>query len=978
MFFLRNDQRFLRRARRRVRGDRAAVFSEFAFLAPVLVMLISAMIEFASFWDARIMANHTAWTIGRQASVFGTNLDFFEKTPDFFEKGFSFDNEAVMKLLNPLNGVITGGIRPLLNRGRLTAALMMSTCSMGYFGASPSQLLGNFLKELARPVFELLTQGLGKIVEAQLKIESLMPEEKEEQEESPGFSFDSIKKKLLGWVNKTVIEDLVKKKALTPMMNFLAEKLDQWIEEKVVAYFDAKGLGTISNRSGRQLFCGISRVIMVGNIVTVREYGYSKSQKLTDVQHAFYDRNKLDFPQVFDKTATTDRYRVTKAGGWPPNQQSHGMIHVRVAWPFSTGWLFPVISGWRDAKADEAIRAVGSSYVFAQPRITNDNLLSSGATAFVDGDVPKLDTAEVAADFNMYLKMCAFAGDYRRCREQVEMQDGKPHASIAKTTPKYLKPNVFFYFLQRDNGEESGNKCVEDDLNFKLNHDGAIVKSLAEHTPDYIDSWCAITGQWGCQRSSRSYITWDGDVFRSRIEQHKGEEWLYIFGPDPNRAGWNGHDDSRESSGGPRHRYNFHVGCDLVKKHTQRQARFLDAPAGASEQYRQDLLKGIQGLPALNMANWASIYRGDGASLTNLEGKALKAAADVNALITKFERDLGTWVEEIRTQSDGGAGDSIDPNAMPEIEDAPDLSDPQAVKKWLKERIEKIKAETLPLYREIDKNVPGYNGIFSKPNAMVSRVYGSGRDRLLGAMEVDVVAALKEGAARVSDEVLVPGIFASEETLSKVVGARGFDLLGNKDAYLSQFSSCWAKNKRKIFPDLDDEDYRMLGEAIVRDGTFAKNSGSAGALTTYLFGLYTEKVFPELKKSGAWRIRAAAKATGMVGGGLLEYLRNHHSEPPFDIVRDGNYGLEALLKAHGGALEQVFAQYERERKYFVKLGSSSAVKAGTMSIWDLVFEGQRVTPDESEPVGSFGEGSDNDGQGDAWTRTPQGWRSGGK
>ena len=69
MFFIRKDTALLKRLKRRLGSPRASVFSEFAFLAPVMVLLLSAMIEMAAFWDTQVMAHHTAWQIGRIAAV---------------------------------------------------------------------------------------------------------------------------------------------------------------------------------------------------------------------------------------------------------------------------------------------------------------------------------------------------------------------------------------------------------------------------------------------------------------------------------------------------------------------------------------------------------------------------------------------------------------------------------------------------------------------------------------------------------------------------------------------------------------------------------------------------------------------------------------------------------------------------------------------------------------------------------------------
>ena len=57
------------RIRRRFTSSRASVYLEYAIVMPLAILLISTLIEFAAFWDAKVMANHTAWTCARIASV---------------------------------------------------------------------------------------------------------------------------------------------------------------------------------------------------------------------------------------------------------------------------------------------------------------------------------------------------------------------------------------------------------------------------------------------------------------------------------------------------------------------------------------------------------------------------------------------------------------------------------------------------------------------------------------------------------------------------------------------------------------------------------------------------------------------------------------------------------------------------------------------------------------------------------------------
>ena len=45
-------------------SPRGSVFSEFALVMPIVVLVCSAMLELVGFWDAQVMANHAAWRSG--------------------------------------------------------------------------------------------------------------------------------------------------------------------------------------------------------------------------------------------------------------------------------------------------------------------------------------------------------------------------------------------------------------------------------------------------------------------------------------------------------------------------------------------------------------------------------------------------------------------------------------------------------------------------------------------------------------------------------------------------------------------------------------------------------------------------------------------------------------------------------------------------------------------------------------------------
>ena len=419
----RNDGRRIERAKRRIASPRASVFTEFALVMPIVAMLCSAMIEIVGFWDAQVMANHAAWAVGRIVMVRGSDgLVFSNSLNEKSKTGIKGSSmpDVLKKMLNGLDTVIEGANK-FNNRGNITTMFLMSTCGIGYFGASPGKTLADGFTSLCKSVVKTVTEEIPKWIKEGVK--SKLPSFGKSDEGGIG-----------GFVKNLVngIVDKITESALKPVVNGLQKLLQKAFDgifgkdgAKIDSLFSGKGAAA---RYSRQMYGAASRIVRAKaktgkEVLVVTE--------MDDLQGGFlFAKNsnlgRLVYPEVYDKEGKTDGYFVTNAHGWPANNEGHAMIHVEVNWPYESGWLFPVVSGY-GTSASKAPVAKGHSMVFPQPNIQNEHLYSEGATAYQDGSytnnaaMAALD--DLAKEMKNYLKFVKFCMRYRICSETITLGD---------------------------------------------------------------------------------------------------------------------------------------------------------------------------------------------------------------------------------------------------------------------------------------------------------------------------------------------------------------------------------------------------------------------------------------------------------------------------------------------------------------------------------------------------------------------------
>ena len=156
----RNDGARVAQAKRRMVSSRASVFVEFAMVMPIVALVCSALIEIVGLWDAQVMANHAAWTVGRivmvrgsDGLVFSTNLDKKSKTgitgssmPAAIKEALK-DVDAIVKDANKFN-----------NRANIATLFLMSTCGIGYYGHAPGTALSKGFDTICKAAVTAMTE----------------------------------------------------------------------------------------------------------------------------------------------------------------------------------------------------------------------------------------------------------------------------------------------------------------------------------------------------------------------------------------------------------------------------------------------------------------------------------------------------------------------------------------------------------------------------------------------------------------------------------------------------------------------------------------------------------------------------------------------------------------------------------------------------------------------------------------------------
>lgn len=669
----RNDGARKERIKRRLKSPRGSVFSEFAIVMPIVLLMCSAIFELLGFWDAQVMANHAAWQVGRIAAVrghdgmaFSDDLSKISKTGVVSEKM----PEPIKAALKPLVQAIGGTIDKFNDRGVITTMFLMSTCEIGYYGPSPSQAL---------------SEGLEGVIDAAVK--GLV-------EELPSWAEEFCKQQIdwipagqgaIGKMISDIINTIVNA-AVKPIMDALAGVLKQ-LAKKLVELLNLDELfsgGSAAARRARQIYGAAARVVKAPAAV-------SAVSELDDMDGPFVFAEgsvldtRLAYPLVIDKKASSDGYFITGAHGWPPNNQALRLVKVEVNWPYSRGWLFPVVSGYGKTSAPVA---KGTSIAFPQPGITDKNLWSTGAVEYADGDYENKmsDAYKAVADaMRQYLALAQFGMKYRLRREDISLVDEKPEWYHIGS-PKHCSP---LYEL------------------FEKNKGG-----------DYANCWSAITGG----QSQSAYMDnlkdfFDPSSYRYRDYFYWEETWHKRYSSSIVSAnGQLGYwawcqtypqycaSANRRGVAGPDRLHFEMLVDDYAKWH------------GAKDWYRifnsyKSFQNKVDGFCLMDIVKWKDPDRYQHWFSTDMQvQQASKDKADKR--FDKVKTLLEAEIQDIQNVLDGNMGEYtgnngndfiIDPDDQQAI-DNPEEASKQAMEKWLA-RKEQLKG----LLQEIDSRIESLN-----------------------------------------------------------------------------------------------------------------------------------------------------------------------------------------------------------------------------------------------------------------------------
>lgn len=404
------ERRVLAAGGRRLRSGRGSAYVEFAFLAPLFLMMASLLIELATFWDASVMANHAAWQVGRIMKVKpdGKNTELFkikalDAKSDIAKQAGSGVND-VIKLLNQFGDQRT-----------LTTVMLMSGSSMGYTGV-PGHEMGDLLSIIVKAPMEMLTDkenGLSKMLAEALtaKVPDLS------QFGLPtGDLLSGLASQLLGVIAQ-------------PIFNAVAQSLlkpvSEWAQKTL------NGIGTkISDALGQK----------DGSFSATKHYARNLQKAYQRVQFATIGKGKKGGPLV--KVYTKNEGDIRFLGATGTLRQPHikgkdpgleGQVaYVRVRWPMASDWLFPFF--WGGDRSDKGVWATGHCLTLLEPTLKNEHLKSTNPTAYTPPGQNQPGEYQQVSDTIVHdLKIELFLMRYRNVREELDMK-----GPVAKT--KHLQP----------------------------------------------------------------------------------------------------------------------------------------------------------------------------------------------------------------------------------------------------------------------------------------------------------------------------------------------------------------------------------------------------------------------------------------------------------------------------------------------------------------------------------------------------------
>ena len=750
MFFFRRESRLKKTAARRMASPRASAYLEFALVLPIVVMVISAMIEFTSFWDAKIMANHAAWTVGRIATVRAGEREAKKSSTSLIGK----KPANVKELLNPdtqIDGMY------------VSTALLMSTCSMGSMHGSSADLAKDWVEKW-------IGQGMAalrNLIENQIKTK-LTELAKSLANLFPLDLGDNTIGKFVTEIMNKIIENVTKP---------IAEKLASFIESLIPAGAYT-GFEDLLNNSRvlRQVVYAADRVATY-DVITVKERDDKSIPAFS--RASLYGGSPLDLPATYDTKSTYDDWMVKTYSGWPPNNQSQKMIDVTIKWPFERAWMFPVLaSAASSSDPGDVPVAVGRALFYPQPNIKNANLYSDGAEAFDPGTTNSYVKAieELKKSYNGFLNIVLLSYKYRLLEETVGPYDSDTGSYSYKGIGRGISGEAEESAYYALDGLVLWMERAPDDTSQKSNWQSKSPPA------DYKKCFMELTGT-----SDETCKFWNGVVFHpwtiktaalENLENraYKDKEWFF-WGDDTHRhlrvkhatpsdlfAAWKG------GFGGQPPWYAFLNGGTIDGASSEINGSFTagNLVMNVSEDDFKSAVSRYVGGSAASCQDWRTFVAAANVFAPNANAMVAFSSSSASTLKTRETAalknvfsDAATTQEKIRqlerasrdelASAIGGGSEEADYSSMGFFDygddDADIAKDPEKAVEKMKEKLETLKKTIINDVIAIDEAEQAARDAYSKLQEQIKTTTNERREKILEWAAKTAAALQRAGAA---------------------------------------------------------------------------------------------------------------------------------------------------------------------------------------------------------------------------------------
>lgn len=314
-------------------SERGSAYVEFAMITPVFLVMVTFLVEICKYYDACVMANHTAFTIGRIAKV---HLQRDEKESKTISKSLVVQNVKI-KMPGGAESALLKKLVPGIDKSEnVVTALLMSTCTFSSFKTG-SSFTGIDSKMIKNAVATLLRAGIPEIPRVN-------------QSGIAGF-FSGPVNLLVDRLNNKVSE-LIRWFVNSGPLGDAVDKLAQLVDKRVFRI--------------ASMCYNASKIVQKGDVISITPFG----KKLT-----------LDYPWHVTSKSYTRKYffglkKKQRDGLTQMGTSLSSSLLVSIDYPLGNSWIFPFfLSG-----SLEKPRAMGRALIFPEPICSKEHLKGTNMT----------------------------------------------------------------------------------------------------------------------------------------------------------------------------------------------------------------------------------------------------------------------------------------------------------------------------------------------------------------------------------------------------------------------------------------------------------------------------------------------------------------------------------------------------------------------------------------------------------------------